>query len=338
VGDTYYRARSYRQAKKYYEQVLAEDPENVKAQQKLEKAKRKLRPEVFGEFDIYEAKGGPREVEETLGFKQRTFFDTDLKGYYLHHRETEEGKDRYRYHYMGLELKRRFDYGITGTVGVTLKHYEVNKTFFDYHMKVKKTFFNRLTTSLSYEREIEDSNLGALEQRVFQHTIEQNFYYNVNKYFSLSGYLQERIYTKGRAPDENYGLVSSYSPLIRIWRKPDIGLSYIYYRVDHAHKDADPIISFYDYYAPKKSETHAASLSFKHQITDYLGFYYSDTISYTESEDRIYTRHTINGRIRLSLWDHHKASIRFIHSRQIKHQSSSYNKTQQLTINYSYQF
>ncbi len=338
VGDTYYRTQSYRRAKKYYEQVLADDPENVKAKEKLAKVKRKLSPEIFGEYDIFEAKGGPREVEQTIGFKQHTYFDVDLRGHYLHHIETEEGKDRYRYHYMGLELNRRLKYGITGTVGGTLKHYEEDKTFFDYHVRFSKTFFNRLTARLSYEREIEDSNLDALLQRVFRHTFEQSIYYDIHKYFFISGYLQERYYTKGRAPDDNYALVSSYSPTIRLWRKPDINLSYIYYRVDHARKDADPFISFYDYYAPKKSETHSASLAIRHQITDYLEAYFSDTISYTESEDRHYTRNTIHGRLNLSVWDHHEASIRFIHSRQIKHQSDSYNKTQQLTVNYSYKF
>lgn len=340
MSSAYKSTKNYQKAIEYYQELLKLEPDNVDTQERLAEAKRKLNPQVFGQVDIFEAKGAETKVVQRYGFNQIIGNGFAMETQFLHERRTELGEERFQTYGGEIEISKDFENGFTLYGGGGLFFYGPNERGrVEYFLRGIKRLTEKITGYLGYRSRAEDSDFEKLHQKVDRHTLTGRLLYAVNKRFSLNGSVWGDYLTKGEAPSDNYGIGFSVSPILHIIFKPILDLSYTYYQVNYMRQDSSPGKVF-EYFNPRLYYTHSGTLYFSHSMfNDRINLVLSDRLYYVKDVGDIsYFANTIYAGIDIKFTEDDVVSVGLTRDRQIKNVQNSYQKVQQVTVRYSHDF
>ncbi len=335
LARNYQRTQALDKSKEYYDRVLIDDPSNVDALAGLEEIRKKLRPEVFSRFDTTQRKNDYDKERYAVGFRQRTLDAYDISGHYIQTRREDEQQDHiddYIYHTMGFEVFKDHPDGFRTGGGIDLNVYEINDSVeVDYFLQVIR-YEERITGSLTYRKQTEDSEEDDLEQEVDRHSLSASLYFRLNEHLDFSTLWEGRYLTEGNAPDENWGLIASMAPILHVSQKPRIDLSLIYYRANFLRQNPS-FKEQYEYYNPEKEEVISANVFFRHEFSKQLRVSATDALVYGREDD--HWNHTTRVEIALHPDEDQKLSVVYYKSLPVFNSPDDYNREQQWTINYS---
>jgi len=341
MAERYLHASAYEKAREYYQDMLKLDPGNVRAQRKLDEIERFMRPQVFAQVDFFKVKGDAEHFVQTYGASLYLEDGYSMETSYVTRRRTQPGHDRYTRQAGTIEISKAFGDGLVLFGGAVFKYYSMSEqTPVDWSFRAMKSVTPEFTLNLAYEKEQEDSKYDILQQRVARHGLSLDGHYNLGRYFSFNADVEASYYTKGYAPDDNFSLSVSASPIIHVLKGDTaLDLSYTYHRMDFLRKDVTLNASEYEYnyYSPKVLETHAGTLYASHAIFHgRLKGIFSDTISYRPHDGSMHNM--IYTELRWKISEANSISGVFVRTRVFDNVGDSFQKTQQFTVKISHLF
>ena len=339
VADTYYYSRDYVKAKEYAQEALKLNPDDEDARRRLKTIEEYYRPRIFTDNRFQSFKGDSDRAIYDIGFEQPTEYGFTVMGIYRHYRWTSADEDRYSYDSGLLELSRYMGDGLTVAVGGEAKFYSTDAATGDYYLRANKEFQPDLQGVFMYQKMREDDEPQKLYQHVDRHAISGTMYHDFNNWFSLNTNLEGRYYTQGDCYSDNFRLSGYISPVFHIIAsKPTFDISYTYYRIGTVKKDRNPDETF-EYYAPKRVDSHSVNFYFAHDFTPKLTIIAADTLGWINDVDNEwYLQHQFLTEIIFKITENQRLAGSFSHSRQVYNASSTTYKDEEWRIRYSYKF
>ncbi len=342
LGENYYYAGSYDQARKYYKRVLEIDPANQQARKNLDEIERFLRPQLFAQFDLLKEKGDNYSTREEVGLVHFLENGIRLKGSYAMENESmyddidEADADHYKSTHEGnFEISKNLGQGLTAFAGFQYRFYRGTKNQWNYFVRFIKFFAPKLTYGFAFIKE----TLWD-DQDVDKYSFENTVYYDFSEYMSLSSTATPFYITKGNAPDDNAGIEFSISPIFHVVREEKIylDLSYTYFRAYYHRKDNLPEKE-YEYYNPHRYESHSVTAFGHYDVTDRLWLEGSDTMSFDvdEDSDKI-TYNTVTAEARYKVTENHAVGFAYLWTRALQSPEDDRLDDQQFTVKYSQYF
>lgn len=341
MAERYLHASAYEKAREYYQDIVKLDPGNVRAQRKLDEIERMMRPQAFAQLDLFKVKGDAEHFVQTYGASLYLEDGYSMETSYVIRRRTQPGYDRYTRQAGTIEISKAFGDGLVLFGGAVFKYYSMGEQApVDWFFRAMKSVPPDLTLNLAYEKEQQDSKYDILQQRVARHGLSLDGHYNLGRYFSFNADIEADYYTKGYAPDDNFSLSLSASPIVHILKGDTaLDLSYTYHRMDFLRKDVTLNASEYEYnyYSPRVLETHAGTLYASHAMSGgRLKGIFSDTISYRPHDGSMHNM--IYTELRWKISEADSISGVFVHNRVFDNVGDSFQKTRQFTIKISHLF